>query len=461
MFRKGNGAAKKLLTACVLCIAGLTFAQKAAPKPAPAAPAMTAPAEPEVEYEEIWLPIGAINDYPTGSRAGKVFPTGDKFQPKPGTPLRVKTRKHGKKVGVKLEGLPLHSGYYVKPRSGTWPFAIDKGDVVERMIRRPKPVQPQPEVVEKVDAEEKKEIEKEAQPAEIETVKDNTVIATQIQETEKVSEEFSRPFHERMFGVSVNYTNNYTEHYAQYFTLPSSGLIMRGDFYVRPLGGRFYFDYLASGSGNDVPAGSTYKNPNFWKAGYSGRYFGAHYKSQTTANPAGILLRDIMSSELGLNARYGFNITDHGWLSMGSNLLLFWYTNPTQTTTTSTSSFSALINLTADFDYAIYRYRGFLEAFLTTGTAFTIGDGTGMGYDATGTWNNTAGSANTAASRAFRFAGFRVGTTIYFYLLDGFRIKGDIDWYPVLNSAYARYTNLNRDTSTSMFVFTVGGEFRL
>ncbi|MFO1526756.1 MAG: hypothetical protein U1F16_12390 [Turneriella sp.] len=445
-----------LLGAMALSTA-IVFAQKGdgKPKVETKAEAAVNPPEAPIEYEEVWLPIGTVFNFPEGSKPAEVFPTGAKYMPNAKTPLRVRSRKTGHKISVRVEGLHMHSKYYVKPRRGSWTFEANKGDFVERMIRRPKPVAAEPEVVQKVDLEEKKEVQEEAATTEIETVKDTTAIATQIKETEKVSEDFSRPFHNRMFGVYAGYVSNYTEHYAQYFTLPSSAWLGEVDFYA-PAVGRISFQYLLSGKGDNVPTGSNYKNPNLWKLSYASEHFFIFIKSQTTANPGGLLLRDFTATEIGIKPHYGFSITERGWFDFGSNFIMIWYEDPTtQLTTTKSIKTTLLINLTADFSFLLWRLRGFLDIYGNAGTAYSIGDGTAIGYDASGSWNTTA-----ASQRKFQFAGAKFGLAGYLQLIDAFRINVRADWYPFMSKDYARFTSLTRETSTSMFVLNIGGETR-
>lgn len=437
---------------------------------APAAPKTDKPAKGEeknvtaenppadsIEYEEVWLPVGTVFNYPEGSRPAEVFPTGAKFMPGAKTPLRIRTRKDGRKIAVRVDGLPLHSKYFVKARRGAWNFEINKGDFVERMIRRPKPVQPMiVEPVEKVEVEEKKELETDTTPAEIDTIKDQGTIAAQVTETERVSEDFSRPFHDRKFGAGIVYHSNYVEHYAQYFTLPTAAWLLKADYYT-PAIGRLSFQYLAAGTGENVPSGSTYKNPNFWRVGYNTRYFGMHYKSQSTPNPAGLLVRDNTTSEAGARLHYAFSVADRGLLDIGSNVLMFWYKNPaTSTAATTVTESTLLIHFTADFRYQLWRTRGFFEVYGHAGTAYSLGDGTATGYDSAGNW-----TASAAGQRKFQFTGFRVGGDAFLQLIDAFRVIASLDWYPVMSKDYARYTSLARETATTMVVFTISGEYRI
>jgi len=440
-----------------LLAATYAVAQKAPAAKGTASTTLNPTADDE-EFEYKWLPIGLVYNYPTGAKPAEIFPTGNKFSPTANTTLRIKARKGGKRVAVRVDGNPLHTKYFVKPKKGTWTFEIEKGDVIERMIRVPKPKAAESEVIEKADAEEKKEFATD-KTAEVETIKDTEQIATQVQETEKLSDEFIRPFHEKMFGVSAGYTNNFTEHFAQYFTLPSSAILLRADVFFRQFGGgRVYFDYLASGSGDDVPSGTTYKNANFWKLGYEGQYFGGWFKSQSTPNPAGLMLRDVLTSEWGIDAHYGFRITDRGWLSLTSNLIFLWYDKPT----TVDTALSMLINVRADFQFLAYRIRDFWDLYANTGTAFSFIDGTTAGYSTTGVWSNTpASTGTTTISRHMQFAGFYLGASSYLYLLPGMRIALQADYYPVMSTGYTRYTSLTRETATSMFIFSVKAEYRM
>lgn len=444
-----------------LFISGMAFAgamallaQKGANTKKPDAKPKTetaAPQEPAVEFEEVWLKVGVVYNYPSSGGPAVVYPTDKRFLPTPKTPLRIRGPKNGK-VAVLVDGQPLHTQYKVKPRKGSkWSYRPEKGDFVERMIRRPKPVQPEPEIVEAVQKEEKDELD-DWNSADVETVKDNQTIVSQVQETNAKSEEYRKPFHERLFGISAGYTSNYTEYFAQYFSLPSAAWLMRADIGNYQYG-RLYFDYLAAQAPSDLPAGSAYKNPNFWKIGYRGRYFGAFFKSQGNANPAGLMVRDRTNSEFGGDVHYGFNLAGFLWMNLGSNLIFYYYDKPSTATTTSLTQLAMLLNVTADASMTLLRQGGLYDILAQAGTAFSIIDSTNSGYDAAGTWQT--------ANRSMAFGGLRLGLSAHFYVIDTVRLTANTHVYTLMSPGYQRYINSTRDTASTMFVATFTAEFRM
>jgi len=444
-----------LMLSGIMSVAVLV-AQKgnAGPVPKPEAPAAANPPETALEYEEVWLKVGVVFNYPSATAPAVIFPTDKKFLPNAKTPLRIRGPKAGK-VAVRVDGQPLHTQYKVKPRKGErWSYRPEKGDYVERMIRRPKPKQPEPEIVAVVETTDKEELGDDWNSAEIETVKDNTAIAAQVKETEAKSEEYRKPFHDRLFGVRATYINNYTEHYAQYYTLPTSGVLMHTDVYGSKFG-RAYFEYLAAGTSSDLPSGSTYVNPNFWRLGFRGHHFGGFFKSQANKNPVGQMLRDRLSSEIGVTADYGFDVFNMARLTLGSNLGLLWYEKPQTSTISSGTDVGSglLFNVTADLSVPLLHSGGFYDIYARAGTAFSVLDSTNTGYDAAGTWNSQ--------NRNMVFSGARFGLSGHLYLIDSFRLTATADYYPFMASGYKRFTNLTRETASSMFVFQVGGEFRM